>query len=270
MFKVFRFAALVATIVLISGCATPPPKDALLWQGAALAAQVARTRQSFPSVNLEAVRPSSSAKITETADYRQERSIWCRDEQRGDEWALTRSAFGELCRRQGGNFESDFCIDGEDRQRVLFMAKVTRPNGFCPLVEIVVLSPKGPFNNDAYVARLRQEGLKSDSEIKLLRASELQQRQAAAARRDQERATEARRLAIELPQKQRRGASICRQEGYVTFVAHVEDFTEDKLRVLVSSAYLTHTPSMSPGGFQQHIEWVNPADWYPCEFRPNR
>lgn len=71
MFKVFKFAALVAAIALFAGCATkPPPKDALLWKGRSLATQVSRTHQSLSSVDLETLAPMRSGVLTETAEYR--------------------------------------------------------------------------------------------------------------------------------------------------------------------------------------------------------
>lgn len=181
-----------------------------------------------------------------------------------------RAAFGELCRRQGGRYEGNFCSVTEDRERVLFMAKITRFNDGCAQVEALVLVPKGSPDAAAYRERLNREGFESNLALKARQDIDAQRRLAMSLRQDQVRATEARRLAFELPQMRRRGASVCRQDGGITFLAYVEDFTDDKLRVLVSNAYFTQTPSMSPGGFQQHTEWVNPGNWYTCEISPNR
>lgn len=267
-----KISILLGVALVMVGCASaPPPKDALLWKARALTDHVAQTGQSITTVNLETLQPGYGGKISETADYRQEALWWCAAKN-FDEWAATRNAFSELCRRQDGVYQDGFCSSNRDRERVLFMAKVTRFNDLCSQVEALVLAPTTSPDNPRYWGRLLKEGFQTTADLRAKQSEQEQRRLRLANAAEQDRRREEIRLSAELPHMRKRGASICKQEPYsgITYQAYVEEFTEDKLRILVSQAFLTHNSSMSPGGFQQHIEWVYPVGWYLCERKAAR
>lgn len=66
------------------------------------------------------------------------------------------------------------------------------------------------------------------------------------------------------------GTRICRDfrnmmGANFVYIGFVENFTEDQVQIRVNSAVLKGSAyNISPGGFQPHITWDSPLNWYMC------
>lgn len=63
-----------------------------------------------------------------------------------------------------------------------------------------------------------------------------------------------------------KGAMVCNDNPStgVRFVGYVEDFTDSKIKILVSRAFLIAAPNLTPGGFQQNLLWDYYENWRIC------
>ncbi|MFH7042209.1 hypothetical protein ABT392_07820 [Paucibacter sp. JuS9] len=270
--KVLMTLATFLTVAgLLAGCATdlsPPPQSDLIAVGFYLSMHEHRTGESLSAVALDRLRGGPlRGKYTEGQTIREGRQWWCQPREGVDAWGSASRAFAEVCRRRGGSYEGGFCSAREDRDKVLFMAKVTRNSDFCSQVHVQTLEPVGPSPYPGFTTKMVAFGFKTSAMLATENAARQRAAEAVRERQAQAQDLELARAVREWPQMQRRGTTVCRKHDGVTYVAFVEDFSEDKLKLLVSRAYITLSPGSAPGGFRQEIIWANPIDWFLCSPR---
>lgn len=65
------------------------------------------------------------------------------------------------------------------------------------------------------------------------------------------------------------GTRICKEvptrRGTLIYIGFVEGLAPEKIQIRVSNAIFKNAPSMSPGGFREHIIWDHPDPWSICE-----
>jgi hypothetical protein len=93
-------------------------------------------------------------------------------------------------------------------------------------------------------------------------ANEARARHQAEARAQQAR--DQARLQAELPLLKKRGTKVCRVDGQQTFVGFVEDFTDEKVKVLVTQGFMTNTPSIGLRVETGTLTWDPFIAWRLC------
>ena len=264
-------AALLTVAGLLAGCAmdlSPPPKDDLVAVGFYLSMHEQRTGERLSTVDLDRLRGGPiRGQYMQGPSMREGKQWWCQARDGYDSWGSASRAFAEVCRRRGGTYDAGFCSARDDRDKVLFMAKVTRKNDACSQVHVQTLEPTGPNPDPSFSAKMVAFGFKTSAMVATENAARQRAVDAANERKAKALAQELDRVDREWPQMQRRGTTVCRKHEGVTYVAFVEDSTEDKLKLLISRAYITLSPGSAPGGFRQEIIWASPIDWYLCSAR---
>ncbi|MDN3923218.1 hypothetical protein [Roseateles violae] len=263
-----RVLVLACAAVLQAGCAidrSPPPENDLVALGRYFGEHLQATGDEPRLVDYDVIRGGRMrGKYKEEAGYRTASAWWCRDDKGGDPWLYVKRAYSEICQRRGGVYDDGFCSARDEHDRVLFMAKVTRFNDMCQQVEVLVAEPTTAVATPAYTAFLRDRGFKNASQLAAASAAKEAAAQSARQRADDARGAEQSRLAREWPMMQRRGTTVCRTANGIRYVAYVEDATADKLKLLVSRAYLVRATSLSPGDFRQEVIWSDPINWSLC------
>jgi hypothetical protein len=170
-------------------------------------------------------------------------------------FTTARASYASLCERLGATWREPYCVGPSDRDRVLFMARMSTGPHSCMTVE--VLEPTRDPMAPAYVGTLRGTGYQTSADLAAARQR--------ISEREMHRAIEAERRAALLPRMRMRGTRVCHLEGGNTWMGFVEDSTEDKLQIRVVAAYRTGLPQINIGGFQPHVTWDVPARWQLCE-----
>lgn len=70
-----------------------------------------------------------------------------------------------------------------------------------------------------------------------------------------------------LPKKREIGARLCQIRGAYRYIGFTEALSPDnnKVQIRVARAELATSPSVQPGGFEQHVIWDDPNRWSLCE-----
>jgi hypothetical protein len=202
----------------------------------------------------------TSIPVDASGQFRSHENNWCEPFATKSSIDVTRQKFAELCRRHGGDFRGDFCVQSQEQDEVLFAARI-RPKRPCEFgTEVVVIEPIGDLKGVAYINKLRTLGYKTiDDTQREKHASEI-----LAAQRQREGALqESQRLAA-LPYLRKVGAKVCREQSGNTFVGFVENFTDEKLQIRMTNAFVTSVPSFRPTGFTPGIIWDYPNEWKLC------
>jgi len=181
--------------------------------------------------------------------------------------ARARQDFTELCSVKGAIYDGRFCRKGGAKDEVLFMARLDGA-GTSGCYTLATAEPKPGADPAEYIRYLvgqgyvttatRQQELNTERDLARARA-EAQQQIDATRRREEET-----RLASELPAMKKRGTRVCKVEGERVLSGFVEDFTDEKLKVLVTGGYLTRNPSAQiqvPAGT---ITWDAFVMWRLC------
>lgn len=178
-----------------------------------------------------------------------------------------REQFYELCSVKGGAYEGSFCRRGNDGDEVLFMAAL-KPTGVGSCFTLRVAEPLRAPDVPDYIAFLASEGYQTAEARRRateLRAADMERRTADARIRMAAKVeTDRVRVAMELPRLKKRGTQVCMLDGPQTIVGYVEDFTDEKLKVLVSRGFLTQAPSAGVRVEPGTIRWDDFAAWRLC------
>jgi hypothetical protein len=186
----------------------------------------------------------------------------------GGSLVRAREQFADLCKVKGGAFDGSFCRRRDGNDDVPFMAKVaSRGTGGC--YSLNVAEPTEGVGGPDYLSYLVKYGYETEAarrQATAQRAAEAMRRSAearsqAAAKAEADRA----RLTLELPRMRKRGTLVCMDDGRQTFVGYVEDFTDEKLKVLVSRGFLTQAPSVSLRVEPGTLRWDEFAVWRLCQ-----
>ncbi len=256
-----------AVAALLAGCALGPtlPPDHLYAKAASL---VAYERNLHPAnleqVDLSAVPPIKvNGVAADQPDYLQSRIRDCGAAVGAND--VIREV-GRICRLRGGEYRQqgaiDVCAKPTDPDHPLLAVSATRLNAVC--TQVVLTEPRSQPAGPGYQKVLIEQGFKTQATLALegvLRQAELQQFQAQQA---QEKARKQARLERELPLMRQRGASVCQESNGITYFAYVDDFTAERLKLIVSSAFFTGHPGIAPGGFTQEVIWSAPENWHLC------
>lgn len=181
--------------------------------------------------------------------------------------ARARQDFTELCSVKGAIYDGRFCRKGGSKDEVLFMARLDGA-GTSGCHILATAEPKPGADTAEYIRYLtgqgyvtnasRQAELSTERDSARVRA-EAQQQMDATRRRAEEA-----RVASELTAMKKRGTRVCKLEGERVLSGFVEDFTDEKLKVLVNGGYLTRNPSVQiqvPAGT---ITWDAFVMWRLC------
>jgi hypothetical protein len=203
---------------------------------------------------------STAIPVDVSGQFRSNENHWCEPFANKSSIGITRQKFTDLCAKMGGEFHGDFCIQSLEQDEVLFAAKI-RPKKPCEFgTEVLAIEPIGDLKGAAYINKLRTMGYKTvEDNLREKRAAEviLAQRQRDSALQDSQR------LAA-LPFLRKVGAKVCREQGGNTFVGFVENFTDEKLQIRLTNAFVTSVPTYRPGGFTPGIIWDYPNEWKLC------
>ncbi len=256
-----------AVTALLAGCALGPtlPPDHLYAQAASL---VAYERNVHPAnldqVDLSTVPPIRvTGEAADQPDYLQSRVRDCGAAVGAQD--VIREV-GRICRLRGGEYRRQgpigVCVKPADPDHPLLAVSATRLDAVCTLV--VLTEPRSQPAGPGYQKMLVEQGFKTQAALALenaMRQATLEQLQNLQA---QEKARKEARLERELPLMRQRGASVCQESNGITYFAYVDDFTDQRLKLIVSSAFYTGHPGIAPGGFKQEVIWSTPESWHLC------
>lgn len=253
--RLSRIAA-AASVALLAGCASAPkaPDDSAV----ALAKTV--SMQSVPLAGMAVQALMGGGTDNDLGTYRTNSQRWCAANAGSTPRALEK--FAELCGRKGGSYDGRFCTARSGVEEVLFLANFDqKPELGCLGVRLLVAEPKSAPADPAWISYLEGQGYRRvaqrEREQNVLRtALQVQaERQAAA---------ESVRLAVELPQLKKRGTKVCKVVGPQTFVGFVEDFTDEKVKVLVTQGFMTNSPGVGLKIDSGTLTWDPFTAWRLC------
>jgi len=197
-----------------------------------------------------------------SGEFRSVARYWCAPNANASTVGAAKIEYRALCSRLGGSFQGDFCIKPSNHDAVLFLAQiVAAPSNCLNGTQVRVVEPTGVPNAPAYVARLRQLGFRTQTDVE----NDLVNDVMLTKERDKQRTLDAERRAALVPRLRQRGTRVCRVDGGQTTVGYVEDSSETKLQIRIAGAYLTQHPTIQVGGSQPQIIWDFPARWDLCE-----
>ena len=247
-------------LVMLSGCATGAKKpDMSVFD---LAHDVVLTSVPLAGVAIHAALGKPT--VETGGGFKSAKQNFCQTS--GGSLVQAREQFADLCRVKGATFDGAFCRRG-DGDDVIFMARiVSTGSGGC--FTLKVAEPVEPSGSSEYLAHLVSNGYVSEAARRqnaAVRAADAARR-ADLARLQVEAKSEAdqRRLLAELPQMKKRGTVVCTDDGRQTWVGYVEDSTDEKLKVLVSSGYLTQAPQVALRVDPGTLRWDDFATWRLC------
>lgn len=67
------------------------------------------------------------------------------------------------------------------------------------------------------------------------------------------------------PLLQTKGTKVCKDESNLRRVGFIEDFTDNKIKILTHSIYYRSNPDMKPSGFRQEVIWDYYENWTVCD-----
>jgi hypothetical protein len=253
--------AVLAGLAVLAGCASGPrtADESAIDLGRKV------VKDSIPTAGIVLQAMLELAPPQDKGSYRTDRQRFCMADERNIRQG--RQIFADLCRAKGATYEGAFCRKSPDSDDVAFMAKFER-QGVVGCYTLDVAEPKPGASNADYqkylldqgfvtAARRQQEALAAQ-EVAQARAG--RQLQIDEARR---RAEEA-RLAMELPSMKKRGARVCKTDNDRVFSGFVEDFTDEKLKVLVTGGYMARTPSIQVQVPTGTMHWDYFVSWRLC------
>jgi hypothetical protein len=254
-------AASVALLVLAAGCASGPKKanDSAIDLGRKV------VMDSVPLAGLAVQAIVGGGAVQDKGAYRSDAQRFC--VANAGSLGRARQAFGELCAVKGSVYDGRFCRKAGDGDEVAFMAKFdSAGNSGC--YTLTVAEPVGGADAAAYLGYLVEQGYMTAArrQQELKARQDLAQTLAETQQRIQEtrRRAEEARLAVELPAMKKRGTQVCKLEGDRTLAGFVEDFTDEKLKVLVTGGYLTRTPSVQIQVPPGSVTWDYFVGWRLC------
>jgi hypothetical protein len=171
-------------------------------------------------------------------------------------------SFAELCAAKAGRYDGRFCAQPGNPDKVVFLTALERA-GNC--MRLTVSEPNGDATAPQWVALTTELGYKTTAqrqqEAEAAAASRAAfQRIVASAKAEQERV----RLETELPMMKKRGAKVCTANAGNTFVGFVEDWSDEKLKILIVEAFRTNVPSMKLNLGASNVTWASPEEWRLC------
>ncbi|WP_342133576.1 hypothetical protein [Hydrogenophaga sp. OTU3427] len=256
-----QLVALACFALLATGCATPS-NNADITHNSAIALGHKAIRESVPIAGLPA-HAFMGANIQEKGSYRVSSNGFCPV----DNPTRVAKSFIERCESQGASINNGFCQASENSDDVLFMAKLTR-RGNSDCWTLAVAEPVGSIHSNEYRNYLLGQGYVPKAQRdELLKAKQDQERKRIedqAKRKIENDRKEQERLAIELPKMKMRGARVCKNVGDSTYIGYVEDFTDDKLRVLIQDGFLTLSPYIKSKVDAGTIWWDQYIVWRLC------
>lgn len=253
--------ALLAGLALLAGCASGPrtANESAIDLGRKV------VKDSIPTAGLVVQAMLELAPPQDMGSYRTDRQRFCMADERTIRRA--RQTFADLCKVKGAIYEGDFCRRTPDSDDVAFMAKFDRQGtGGCYTLDVA--EPKAGAASGDYqkylvdqgfvTATRRQQEALAAQEVAQARAT--RQQQIDEARR---RAEEA-RLTMELPSMKKRGARVCKTDNDRVLSGFVEDFTDEKLKVLVTGGYMARVPSIQVQVPTGTMHWDYFVSWRLC------
>lgn len=258
-----RVVAGLGVALALAGCAMGPKKA----EDSAIGLAKSLVLQSVPLGGLAVQALVSAGDGEDRGTYKEKSDQFCQTSAQA--LANIRANFAQLCEVKGARFDGQYCVRGEGSDQVLFSAQLeSRGTGRCYQLHV---SEAVTVGSSEYLAFLVN---KTGYETAEIRASKLAARQAAAAdarakaqvEQEARQTRETARLEAELPQMRKRGARVCRTEPGkpVVYRGYVEDFSEEKLKILVAEAFLPNAPGVRPTGFQPNTLWDEPRHWRLC------
>jgi len=248
-----------------AGCSSAPvlPPDHIYAQVVSLAAYDKRSHPIDLSViDLSAVpQETARADSLDQPGYLESHALKCIG---ADETTSMKRAVRTLCAHRGGEYQVrpplGVCESAKDGDHPLFVLLALPRSQTC--FDITMIEPRGNAASPAYVNELARNGFVTEAtrQEQAKRTAGYNQRlQDEAA---QQREAELIRQAAELPRLHEIGARVCKVDGELTYLAYVEHFTDQRLKLLVSAAFATR--SRLPVPFEQQIMWSTPDQWHPC------
>lgn len=181
-----------------------------------------------------------------------------------DETASMKRAIRTLCVHRGGEYQVrpplGVCALDKDGDHPLFVMLALPRSQTC--FDITMIEPRGNTASPAYVNELARNGFVTEAARQEQAKHTADFNQRLQEESAQQREAELIRQAAELPRLHEIGARACKVDGELTYLAYVEEFTDQRLKLLVSAAFATR--SRLPMPFHQQIMWSTPDQWHPC------
>jgi hypothetical protein len=255
---------LAVTLAAFVGCASAPPIKAT---DSALSVADRAILTAVPLAGAPLHMLTAADPGTDRGTHRTKAQTFCPSGASGVERVL--KAFTDLCTARSGKFEDSFCTRPGGQDAVLFAAKLERV-GNC--VRLNVGEPTGEPNAPRWLAYVSSLGYVNEALRRELAQSAAESRRViesvtASIKADQAREAferERSRLMAQLPLMKKRGARVCASQQGTTFVAFVEDWSDERLKLLITDAYRATAPSIrvAPGG--PTLIWDEPTNWRLC------
>lgn len=253
--------ALVSGAIALGGCASNPKTV----NSSVLDVAHSVVLSSVPLAGLPVHAALGKPAVKERGSYRTTSENFC--PANGGSLVRAREQFVELCTAKGGTYAGSFCRRAGDGDDVPFMAKLI-PTGAGSCMTLIVAEPTSLAAAPGYVAFLasngyqtaeaRRQAAEAHAAESARRAAEAQAAAAAQAARVQAR------LGVELPRMKKRGTLVCTDDGREAFVGYVEDFTDEKLKVLVTRGHRSQAPSLGIRVEPGTVRWDEFAVWRLC------
>lgn len=258
-----RWLATLSMAVALAGCAT----GSITADSSAISLGKSLVLDSVPLGGMAVQAVVSAGDGEDRGSYRYKSQLFCQTNAQA--LVNIREKFALLCGRKGAAFDGQFCTRTGSVDQVLFSAQVeSQGTGRCYRLNV---SEAVTVGSPDYLQFLVN---KAGYETADVRAAKLVSQQAAAAEvrarvqaeQQAHQAREMQRLRDELPQMRKRGARVCRSESnsMVVYRGYVEDFTDEKLKIDLTEAFLANSPTTRPTGFQPHTLWDLPVRWRLC------
>jgi hypothetical protein len=247
----------------VAGCATAP--EEISAEDSAIALGKSLVMQSVPIGGLAVQALVSAGDGEDRGSYRYKSQLFCQTNSQAV--ANIRQKFAILCGRKGAEFDGQFCVRPDGADRVLFSAQLeSQGTGSCYRLYV---SEAVTVGSPDYLQFLVSKAGYQTAEAK---AGKTAAQQAAAndarariqAETRAQQAREQARLQAELPMMKKRGTKVCRIDGQQTFVGFVEDFTDEKLKVLVTQGFMTNTPNIGLRVEPGTLTWDPFIAWRLC------
>ena len=251
----------VGVVVAMAGCATTD----LGAEASAIGVSKSLVMQSVPLGGMAVQALASAGDGEDRGSYRYKSQLFCQTNSQA--LANIRQKFAILCGRKGAEFDGQFCMRRDGADQVLFSAQLeSQGTGNCYRLNV---SEAVNVGSPDYLQFLVSKAGYQTAEVKAAKAAAQQLAAIEARARLQAQALaqqtlEQARLQTELPQMKKRGTKVCKIDGPQTFVGFVEDFTDEKVKVLVTQGFMTNTPTMGLRVEPGTVTWDPFIAWRLC------
>lgn len=262
------FSCSMLACMLLAGCGATPIKEPawseVPWDKLN---EIAQTTTTFDEYLLAIAKPEDIRTTVRGAANESEVQLCGLENKRGTD--ITRP----FCQKLGGILDSNnFCVDANER--VHFMAGAdfgTQGKQRRCGTLFSIRTPAAGRGISEFTAYLKDSRLYQDSEDRRKAQEDriIYEEKLAKQRQDDLNARQAIRYAEINRMQTTRGLKICKTSysnvlGEITYVGFVEDSGQDNLKIQVSGAFITHSPTLAPGGFQPSVIWDAAANWKIC------